>query len=60
MSTGAPQSQAELLEQLQDHVEFLQSSCEAYDSGKTNEAKRLSVSLRVLFHDTTTGALLIS
>lgn len=46
------QSLDELRAHLEDHLGFLRSSSEAFDNGQTGEAKRLAVSLRVLFHDT--------
>jgi len=46
------QSQDDLEAHLADHIQFLRDSGDAFDSGKTGEAKRLAVSLRVLFHDT--------
>ncbi|WP_437322116.1 helix-turn-helix domain-containing protein [Sorangium sp. So ce385] len=47
-----PQTRRELEQQLDEHVAFLKDSAEAYDSGKTHEAKRLAASMRVLLHDT--------
>jgi hypothetical protein len=49
---GIPQSPKELQQHLDDHLGFLDRSCDAFDSGHEGEAKRLAVSLRVLFHDT--------
>src|SRR5207248_8799576 len=46
------QSASELEQHLADHIGFLKSSADAYDAGQDGEAKRLAVSLRVLFHDT--------
>ncbi len=42
----------EFTEQLKRHLGFLERSCAAYDSGHQEEALRIAVSLRVLFHDT--------
>lgn len=39
-------------QQFEEQIGFLRSSSEAYDAGKEPEAKRLSVNLRVLVHDT--------
>lgn len=50
--TKVPQSVDELKEHLEDHLGFLERSSDAFDSGHDGEAKRLAVSLRVLFHDT--------
>lgn len=49
---GIPQTLQELQQHLEDHLGFLERSSEAFDSGHDGEAKRLAVSLRVLFHDT--------
>lgn len=38
--------------QLKRHLKFIAKSCEEYDRGQFDEALRISVSLRVLFHDT--------
>ena len=38
--------------QLSTHLGFIRRSCEEYDKGYTDEALRVAVSLRVLFHDT--------
>lgn len=46
------QSPDELRIHLRDHLQFLASSADAFDAGHDGEAKRLAVSLRVLFHDT--------
>ena len=54
------QSLDELRVHLEDHLGFLRSSAEAFDSGQTGEAKRLAVSLRVLFHDTSQSHSLLS
>lgn len=37
---------------LKTHIDFLGRSCVAYDQGHVEEALRMAVSLRVLFHDT--------
>ena len=39
-------------EQLRRHIGFLERSCAAFDAGNTEEALRVAVTLRVLFHDT--------
>ena len=38
--------------QLSTHLRFIERSCEDYDAGHKDEALRIAVSLRVLFHDT--------
>ncbi len=35
-----------------EQIEFLETSCDLYDEGKTSEAKRIAVSIRTLLHDT--------
>ncbi len=37
---------------LKTHLRFIEKSCEEYDLGHKEEALRIAVSLRVLFHDT--------
>ncbi len=39
-------------EQLSNQLSFLERSCSSFDSGYQNEAIRMSVILRILFHDT--------
>lgn len=41
-----------MLELLAEHVGFLERSNKAFDEGHLSEAKRMAVSLRVLFHNT--------
>ncbi|MCL4548203.1 MAG: hypothetical protein M1495_06515 [Bacteroidetes bacterium] len=41
-----------LLDQLKRQIDFIRRSCEAYDNGYKDDALRLAVSIRVLFHDT--------
>lgn len=36
-----------------DHLEFLITSCDSFDKWRESEAKRIAVTLRVLFHNTT-------
>jgi hypothetical protein len=57
--SGVSQSLAELEVHLRDHLDFLQSSADAFDGGKIGEAKRIAVSLRVLFHDTSRSSSLL-
>lgn len=54
-----PQTKEELEQHFKDHLEFLQSSAEAFDRGHKSEAKRLAVSLRVLLHDTCSSTSLL-
>ena len=46
------QSREELESHLNEHIQFLMSSADAYDNGYKSESKRLAVSIRVLLHDT--------
>ncbi|MCD9186303.1 MAG: hypothetical protein LUM44_07705 [Pyrinomonadaceae bacterium] len=39
-------------EQLRKQLRFLENSCTAYDGGMKDEAVRIAVSLRTIFHDT--------
>ncbi len=45
------QSPVELSKHLQEQLGFLQSSSEAYDRGRVEEAKRMAASIRILVHD---------
>ena len=47
-----PISRARLIELRDEHLQFLESSAAAFDAGHIGEAKRMAVSLRVLFHET--------
>lgn len=49
--TKHKQSTEELEAHLQEHLEFLQASADAYDRGYYGEAKRIAVSIRVLVQD---------
>lgn len=49
---GPKRSRTDLLEALNENVEFLERSAGAFDEGFESEAKRLAVVLRVLLHDT--------
>jgi hypothetical protein len=42
------------------HLDFLQRSCDAYDQGHEEEALRMAVSLRVVFHDTPSSTSLLT
>jgi SEC-C motif len=46
-------------EQFKEQIGFLRSSSQAYDAGNEPEAKRLSVNLRVLVHDTRNSVSLL-
>ncbi len=59
MANDYKQSTSELQTHLQEHLEFLRSSADAFDSGFEGEAKRIAVSIRVLVHDTQQSASLL-
>jgi hypothetical protein len=46
------QSRIELENQLKEQMGFLITSCRLYDEGRHAEAKRMAVTLRILFHET--------
>lgn len=46
------QSEADLYQHLKEQIQFLIKSCSEYDSGRLHEAKRISVIIRILLHDT--------
>lgn len=50
----------ELESLLAEQVEWLDSSARLFDAGKKHEAKRLSVTIRVLLHDTSMSKSLLS
>lgn len=53
------QTKKELLSHIEDIIGFIDASSVAFDAGKTGEAKRLAVSIRVLLHDTKTSKSLL-
>ncbi|MDI9938781.1 hypothetical protein QM806_25670 [Rhodococcus sp. IEGM 1351] len=53
-------SRDELLEALDEQRQFLRSSAEDYDEGRLIEAKRMAVTLRVLFHNTRSSHALMN
>lgn len=55
-----PRLPIDLVEQLRRQLKFIEASCSAYDKGSLEEALRISVSLRVLFHDTTNSTSLLT
>lgn len=46
-------------EQLRKQLSFLETSCVQYDAGNRDEGVRIAVSLRVLFHDTSSSTSLL-
>jgi hypothetical protein len=50
----------DFIEQLRRHIGFLVRSCASFDAGHTEEALRIAVTLRVLFHDTKTSISLLT
>lgn len=49
---GGMKIERDHLDHLVEQLEFMDASCEAYDSGSRSEAKRLATTVRVLVHDT--------
>lgn len=47
-----PLTHEDLNRHLAEQIDFLENSCASFDQGSEVEAKRLAVTLRVLFHDT--------
>lgn len=47
-----PQTPEELKQHLDEQIQFLVTSADAYDKGVISEAKRIATSIRVLMHDT--------
>lgn len=60
MPSDVPQSEAELAAHLEEQLQFLEFSADAYDRGFEGEAKRLAVALRVLFHHYRTSKALLA
>ncbi|MBA7533488.1 hypothetical protein ES705_25728 [subsurface metagenome] len=54
------QPKDELKSHLREQIEFLKRSSQAYNEGCTSEAKRLTVPLRVLLHDTHNSTSLLT
>lgn len=50
----------DFIEQLRRHIGFLERSCASFDAGYTEEALRIAVTLRVLFHDTKNSISLLT
>ena len=50
----------EFYQQLQRHLTFIRKSCDEYDKGNTDEALRIAVSLRVIFHDTSNSTSILT
>lgn len=55
-----PSLSIDLVKQLRRQLKFIESSCRAYDQGSLEEALRIAVSLRVLFHDTANSTSLLT
>ena len=60
MSSKVPQSRDELDAHFREQLGFLERSADSFDVGYTDEAKRLSVTIRVLVHDTGRSRSLLS
>ena len=52
MSIEKALSHDEFEQHLQEQLQFMRASCESFDQGHESEAKRLALTIRVLFHDT--------
>ncbi|HTR01201.1 MAG TPA: hypothetical protein VMH83_14470, partial [Candidatus Acidoferrum sp.] len=50
----------EFKEQLSSHLRFIKKSCASFDDGESDEALRIAVSLRVIFHDTKSSTSLLT
>ena len=50
----------DFIKQLSRHIGFLERSCAAFEAGYTEEALRIAVTLRVLFHDTKSSTSLLT
>lgn len=53
-------SNNELKDKLKQQMRFLKTSCELFDKGNTEEAIRLSTSIRILVHDTKNSKSLLN
>jgi len=51
---------ARLPKKLEEQVQFIRRSCNAYDQGAEEEALRIATSLRVIFHQTGASTSLIT
>lgn len=54
------QTNQDLINQWNDQLLFLESSAKSFDLGNESEAKRLALSLRILFHDTNNSHSLLN
>jgi len=54
------QTKEELDKHLKEQIDFLKSSCDAYDDGNKEEAKRIASTIRTLVHDTGRSKSLLS
>jgi hypothetical protein len=51
---------SEFEDQLSRHLRFISKSCIEFDNGQQDEALRIAVSIRVLFHDTKNSTSLVT
>ena len=51
---------SQFIDSLKTHLKFISRSCELYDEGDTDEALRIAVSLRVIFHNTSKSISLLN
>ena len=54
------QTEEELIKHLREQLAFLKNSCDAYDNGNKEEAKRIASTIRTLVHDTGRSKSLLS
>jgi len=59
MSNKVVQTHEELKNYLSEQINFITRSCDAFDQGHEDEAKRLAVSMRILLHDTRSSKSLL-
>ncbi len=59
MQDKVTQTKEELLQHLEEQIEFLKSSALAFDKGQEIEAKRMATIIRILVHDTSVSKSLL-
>jgi hypothetical protein len=60
MANRIPLTRVEIVEQLADQEMFLASDCSAFDEQSQSYARKISVTLRVLLHDTQNSASVLA
>lgn len=51
---------SEFQDQLSRHLRFISKSCSEFDNGQLDEALRIAVSIRVIFHDTKNSTSIVT